>query len=81
VDLKAEADFVMIGKRCGDNRSTSYGARRDAGVSAQVLKRAGVARARMTPRTHHRSLSSVVASSYGELRPSDELATRMQGEP
>jgi hypothetical protein len=47
VDIKSlEADFVKIAKTFGDNRGIGYGAWRDAGVSAQVLKRAGVARTR-----------------------------------
>jgi hypothetical protein len=46
-DIKRlEADFVKIAKRFGENRGIGYGAWRDAGVSAQVLKRAGVARKR-----------------------------------
>jgi hypothetical protein len=46
-DLKTlEADFVKIAKQFGEQRGITYGAWRDAGVSAQVLKRAGVARTR-----------------------------------
>jgi ribosomal protein S20 len=46
-DLKSlEAAFVKIAKRFGENRGIGYGAWRDAGVSAQVLRRAGVARTR-----------------------------------
>jgi hypothetical protein len=47
VDLKTlEAAFVKIAKTFGDNRGIGYGAWRDAGVPAEVLKRAGVARTR-----------------------------------
>jgi len=47
VDSKRlEADFVKIAKRFGENRKIGYGAWRDAGVPAAVLKRAGVARTR-----------------------------------
>ena len=47
VDLKTlETAFVKIAKTFGDNRGIGYGAWRDAGVSAQVLKRAGIARTR-----------------------------------
>jgi hypothetical protein len=47
VDVKTlEAGFVKIAKRFGENRGITYGAWRDAGVPAQVLKRAGVARTR-----------------------------------
>jgi hypothetical protein len=46
-DLKSlEAAFVKIAKKFGENRGIGYGAWRDAGVSAQVLRRAGVARTR-----------------------------------
>jgi hypothetical protein len=46
-DLKTlESDFVRIAKKFGENRGVGYGAWRDAGVSAEVLKRAGVARTR-----------------------------------
>ncbi len=46
-DLKRlESDFVKIARRFGENRGIGYGAWRDAGVSAGVLKRAGVARTR-----------------------------------
>jgi hypothetical protein len=46
-DLKTlEAAFVKIAKKFGENRGIGYGAWRDAGVSAQVLRRAGVARTR-----------------------------------
>jgi len=46
-DIKSlEAAFVKIAKRFGENRGIGYGAWRDAGVPAQVLKRAGVARTR-----------------------------------
>jgi hypothetical protein len=41
-----EAAFVKIAKTFGENRGIGYGAWRDAGVSAVVLKRAGVARTR-----------------------------------
>jgi hypothetical protein len=47
VDVKTlEVAFVKMAKRFGDNRGITYGAWRDAGVPAQVLKRAGVARTR-----------------------------------
>ena len=47
VDLKSlEAEFVKIAKQFGEQRGIGYGAWRDAGVSAQVLKRAGIARTR-----------------------------------
>jgi|SRR5689334_14460780 len=46
-DLKTlEAAFVKIAKKFGENRGIGYAAWRDAGVSAQVLRRAGVARTR-----------------------------------
>ena len=46
-DIKSlEAAFVKIAKRFGENRGIGYGAWRDAGVPAQVLKKAGVARTR-----------------------------------
>ena len=46
-DLKSiESNFVKITKKFGENRGISYGAWRDSGVSADVLKRAGVARTR-----------------------------------
>jgi hypothetical protein len=46
-DLKSlEADFVKIAKRFGENRGIGYGAWRDAGVPAVVLKKAGIARTR-----------------------------------
>jgi len=41
-----EAAFVKIAKRFGENRGIGYGAWRDAGVPAVVLKKAGVARTR-----------------------------------
>jgi hypothetical protein len=47
VDVRSlEASFVRIAKRFSENRGIAYGAWRDAGVPAQVLKRAGVARTR-----------------------------------
>jgi len=47
VDTKRlEADFVKIAKKFGENRGIGYGSWRDAGVSAVVLKKAGVARTR-----------------------------------
>lgn len=47
VDVKSlEASFVRIAKKFGENRGIAYGAWRDTGVPAQVLKRAGVARTR-----------------------------------
>jgi hypothetical protein len=46
-DLKTlEAEFVKVAKRFGENRGISYGAWRDSGVSADVLKRAGITRTR-----------------------------------
>lgn len=46
-DIKGlEAAFVKIAKRFGENRGIGYGAWRDAGVPAVVLKKAGVARTR-----------------------------------
>ena len=46
-DLKAlETEFIRIAKRFGENRGVGYGAWRDAGVPADVLRRAGVARTR-----------------------------------
>ncbi len=41
-----EAAFVKVAKKFGENRGISYGAWRDAGVPADVLKKAGVARTR-----------------------------------
>jgi hypothetical protein len=41
-----EAAFVKIAKRFGENRGIGYGAWRDAGVPAVVLKKAGIARTR-----------------------------------
>ena len=47
VDLKSlETAFVKIAKKFGDTRGIAYGAWRDAGVPAAVLKRAGIARTR-----------------------------------
>ena len=47
VDAKSlEVAFVRVAKKFGENRGISYGAWRDAGVPADVLKRAGVARTR-----------------------------------
>lgn len=43
---KLEADFIKVAKRFGAARSVGYGAYREAGVSAVVLKKAGVARTR-----------------------------------
>lgn len=42
----AETAFVKIAKTFGDKRGITYGAWRDAGVPAPVLKRAGIARTR-----------------------------------
>ena len=48
-DIKTlEAAFVKIAKQFGENRGIGYGAWRDAGVPAVVLKRAGIARTRRT---------------------------------
>ena len=47
VDSKSlETDFVKIAKQFSEQRGISYGAWRDAGVAAVVLKRAGIARTR-----------------------------------
>ena len=43
---RLEADFIRIAKKFGENRGVTYSAWRDAGVSAEVLRRAGVARTR-----------------------------------
>jgi len=46
-DLKSlEAAFVKVAKQFGENRGISYGAWRAAGVSADVLRKAGVPRRR-----------------------------------
>jgi hypothetical protein len=46
-DIKSlQAEFVKVAKKFGENRGISYGAWRDAGVPADVLRRAGVARTR-----------------------------------
>jgi len=46
-DLRSlEAAFVKIAKQFGENRGIGYGAWRDAGVPAPVLKKAGIARTR-----------------------------------
>ena len=46
-DLKSlEAEFVKIAKRFAENRGIGYGAWRDAGVPAVVLKKARIARTR-----------------------------------
>jgi hypothetical protein len=46
-DLKSlETAFVKIARQFGENRGIGYGAWRDAGVPAPVLKRAGIARTR-----------------------------------
>ena len=46
-DLKSlEANFIKVAKQFSAQRGISYGAWRDAGVPAVVLKRAGVARTR-----------------------------------
>jgi hypothetical protein len=45
VDLKSLEDaFVKVAKKFGDRRGIRYGAWREAGVSAQVLKRAKITR-------------------------------------
>jgi hypothetical protein len=47
VDVKSlETAFVKVARRFGENRGVGYGAWRDAGVPAEVLKRAGIARTR-----------------------------------
>jgi hypothetical protein len=47
VDVKIqEAAFVKVAKKFSVNRGVGYGAWRDAGVPAEVLKRAGIARTR-----------------------------------
>jgi len=43
---RLESDFVKLAKKFGEQRGISYGAWRDAGISAQVLKRAGIPRTR-----------------------------------
>jgi hypothetical protein len=46
-DLKSlEVAFVKVAKQFGENRGIGYGAWRDAGVPAPVLKKAGIARTR-----------------------------------
>jgi hypothetical protein len=46
-DIKSlEAAFVRVAKKFGEKRGIGYGAWRDAGVPAQVLKKAGVRRTR-----------------------------------
>jgi hypothetical protein len=46
-DVKTlESAFVKIAKTFGENRGVGYGAWRDAGVPADVLKKAGIARTR-----------------------------------
>lgn len=46
-DIKTlERDFVKVAKLVSQRRGISYGAWRDAGVAADVLKRAGIARTR-----------------------------------
>jgi len=46
-DIKnLESAFVKIARQFGENRGIGYGAWRDAGVPAVVLKKAGVARTR-----------------------------------
>jgi hypothetical protein len=44
-----EADFVKIANQFGEQRRIGYGSWRDAGVPAEVLKRAGIARTRGLP--------------------------------
>jgi hypothetical protein len=47
VDMKSlETDFVKIANQFSEQRGIGYGAWRDAGVPADVLKRAGIARTR-----------------------------------
>jgi hypothetical protein len=47
VDLKQlEADFLKIAKTFSEQRNITYGAWRDAGVSAAILQKAGIARTR-----------------------------------
>ena len=47
-DVKSlETRFVKIAKTFGENRGVTYGAWRDAGVPADVLRKAGVARTRV----------------------------------
>jgi hypothetical protein len=43
---RLEGSFVKVAKKFSENRGVSYGAWRDAGVPAPVLKRAGIARTR-----------------------------------
>jgi hypothetical protein len=47
IDIKSlEVAFVKIAKKFSQNRNVSYGAWRDAGVPAPVLKKAAIARTR-----------------------------------
>ncbi len=47
VDIKSlEVAFVKVAKKFGENRGITYGAWRDAGVPADALRRAGIARTR-----------------------------------
>jgi hypothetical protein len=47
VDVKSLEDaFVRVAKKFGDRRGIRYGAWREAGVSAQVLRRAKISRTR-----------------------------------
>lgn len=46
-DMKSlESEFIRIAKKFGENRGVGYSAWRDAGVPADVLRRAGVGRTR-----------------------------------
>jgi hypothetical protein len=47
VDLKAlEEDFIRAARGYGERKGISYAAWREAGVDANVLRRAGIARTR-----------------------------------
>lgn len=50
---KLEADFVKIAKTFGENRGIGYGAWRDAGVPAAVLRKAKIPRTR----TNHQAVA------------------------
>ena len=69
-DIKSlEAAFVKIAKRFGENRGIGYGAWRDAGVPAVVLKKAGVARtARLASSARSRIRRRNLASYSGLYR-------------
>jgi hypothetical protein len=43
---KLEQEFCRVAKRFSERRNIRYGAWRDAGVPAEILKRAGIQRTR-----------------------------------